>query len=295
MGFMTYENRFDEFIAREARELDPPPSAPRDAMWAAIVAARSEEQAEPVATVIPIGTARSANRYATFMKFAAPLAAVLVIGIGLGRMMARRESGDARVAQQMQPAVTDSNATSAPGDSNTTGIPSDDPSLAALNRPPITGITPDRGTTGLARAVKRPSNRNAAAGTVIRGNDHGTPAEPSFDSALPYRVAATRHLGRVQTLLVTLPFDVRDGRINEVAARAADLLVNTRLLLDSPAANEPEVHRLLDDLELVLAQAATISPTHSAEDVEMIQKAINQRDVLIRLHTATAGKRLAGT
>jgi hypothetical protein len=112
---------------------------------------------------------------------------------------------------------------------------------------------------------------------------------------LPYRIVARRHFGRVQTLLVSLPADVRDGNINDVAVRAADLLVNTRLLLDSPAAEDPDLRLLLGDLELILAQAATLSPTRSADDVEMIQNAVNQRDVLLRLRAATAGPRLAGT
>jgi hypothetical protein len=108
-------------------------------------------------------------------------------------------------------------------------------------------------------------------------------------------MAAVKHFERVQTLLVSIPADARDGRINEIAVRAADLLVNTRLLLDSPAAADRDARRLLGDLELILAQVATISPTKSAEDVDMIQDAITKRDVLLRLHAVTAGQHLSGT
>jgi hypothetical protein len=320
MGHMTDEERIDDFIAAAARELDVPPAVPRDEMWIAITAARLEETAaadaaSADAAVLPIGTRSQQppqqlpQRYSAWLRYGAAAAAVLVIGIGLGRFSMADRPGNrpaAPLQQASAPAASaDPAASAGTADTGSTSPAAADPTLAALNQPPITGVAPDNGGTGLARSVKRPERANSG-GAVLRDAANETsdrpaiaqpaaPADAAVEVSLSYRVASRRHLARAHTLLVSIPGDVRDGRINEVAARAADLLVNTRLLLDSPAANEPEVRRLLDDLELILAQAATLSPTRSAEDVSLIQNAINQRDVLIRLHAVTAGPRLSGT
>ncbi len=51
----------------------------------------------------------------------------------------------------------------------------------------------------------------------------------------------------------------KSGRTDQqFAARAADLLTRTRLLIDSPAANDPAMRNLLEDLELVLAQVVRL-------------------------------------
>ncbi len=307
---MKDDYEFDDIISRAARDLDAPPTPPREAMWSAIQAAREEELAATDDAVVigaPIPLEAGPKRVHPWLRYGAPLAAMLVLGVSVGRFTMTSRNGSTGVepvataaTQQAgtRSAATDTQNAGATSTSTATPTMDDDAArdLAALARPPITSASPGATGPSLARSVKRP----AAAGAgdvVVRGSEPGTSSsiERTFDTSLPYRMVAIRHFSRVQLLLVALPNDVRDGHINEVAVRAADLLVNTRLLLDSPAAKEHEQRRLLEDLELILAQAATISPTHSADDVNMIQKAINQRDVLIRLHAVTAGPRLSGT
>ena len=90
-------------------------------------------------------------------------------------------------------------------------------------------------------------------------------------------------------LLVSLPSEVRAGRANErFLGRAHDLLLTTRLLLDSPAASDPRFRTLLDDLELVLAQVVRLQSDQSREELDLIRQALEQRDVLPRLRTAAA-------
>jgi hypothetical protein len=88
--------------------------------------------------------------------------------------------------------------------------------------------------------------------------------------------------------------DGRGGTV-EMASWARDLLTDTRLLLSSPAAEDAATRRLLEDLELVLSQIATIPSARAEEEVELIQDGINQSDVLLRLRAATAGPALVGT
>jgi hypothetical protein len=57
------------------------------------------------------------------------------------------------------------------------------------------------------------------------------------------------------------------------------------MLLDSPAADDPEVAALLEDLELVIAQIARMSAPSSVER-ELIREGIQKTDVLPRLRAS---------
>jgi hypothetical protein len=72
----------------------------------------------------------------------------------------------------------------------------------------------------------------------------------------------------------------------QLAAWARDLLSNTRLLLDSPVASDPQRRPLLEDLELVLVQIVQLSPGSTQQDRELIEKTLQQDHVLTRLRTA---------
>jgi hypothetical protein len=117
---------------------------------------------------------------------------------------------------------------------------------------------------------------------------------PDAEVPTAYRLAATQHLQRTETLLTSLAVDGRGGSV-EMTSWARDLLTDTRLLLSSPAAEDAATRRLLEDLELVLSQIATIPSARAEEEVELIQDGINQSDVLLRLRAATAGPTLVGT
>jgi|SRR5690554_785852 len=109
-----------------------------------------------------------------------------------------------------------------------------------------------------------------------------------------YRLAAAQHMQRTETLLTSLAVSAGTGPA-EMSRWARELLTDTRLLLGSPAADDPVMRRLLEDLELVLLQIAGIPAGVAKEEVELIQNGINQSDVLLRLRAATAGPALVGT
>jgi hypothetical protein len=105
----------------------------------------------------------------------------------------------------------------------------------------------------------------------------------------PYQSTTSRYLGQAAALLVALPGEVGAGRADEpYMGRAHDLLLTTRLLLDSPASADPRFRTLLEDLELVLAQVVRLQSATSADELELIRQALEQRDVLPRLRTAVA-------
>jgi hypothetical protein len=105
----------------------------------------------------------------------------------------------------------------------------------------------------------------------------------------PYQQTASRYLGQTAALLATLPAEMRAGRTDDrFMGRAHDLLLTTRLLLDSPAASDPRVRTLLDDLELVLAQIVRLQTDQSRAELDLIRQALEQRDVLPRLRDAVA-------
>ena len=104
-----------------------------------------------------------------------------------------------------------------------------------------------------------------------------------------YDAATTQYLGQTAALLNALPSEDRPGRTDRFfITQASDLLSITRLLIDSPAAADPELRILLDDLELVLAQIARLPKTRSAAELDLITEALEQRDVLPRLRSAAA-------
>src|SRR5712671_5257744 len=85
-----------------------------------------------------------------------------------------------------------------------------------------------------------------------------TPVASVQDSSreLAYGVAATQYLSRTEAFLTSFRADAHGGGAGSarLATQARDLLTTTQLMLDSPAANDPHLRSLLEDLELVLMQ-----------------------------------------
>ncbi len=102
-----------------------------------------------------------------------------------------------------------------------------------------------------------------------------------------YRDETTQYLGQTAALLISLPeaggADLSDARF---AGKASDLLVTTRLLMDSPAAHDPRLRGLLEDLELVLVQIARLRVERNKSDLDLIHQTVEQGDVMSRLNTA---------
>jgi hypothetical protein len=104
-----------------------------------------------------------------------------------------------------------------------------------------------------------------------------------------YRLAAEEHLAQSEAFLTLFRTSLeRPGDHRLASATARQLLTGTRLLLDSPAARDEATRRLLQDLELVLAEIAQLSPGSPAQDLELIRDGIERGDVLSRLRQAVS-------
>src|SRR6266446_3586183 len=138
----------------------------------------------------------------------------------------------------------------------------------------------------LPRNMSSPGNAATPSAIVAK------PASASDTSAVAdaYRDQTTRYLGQAAALLVSLPAKDANGRTDAAfASKATDLLVTTRLLIDSPAAvQDPKLHSLLEDLELVLVQIARLRSERNKGDLDLIHQAVEQGDVLSRLNSAVA-------
>lgn len=114
------------------------------------------------------------------------------------------------------------------------------------------------------------------------------PVSPA-STADPNQRAMSELLGRTAVLLAALPSengapDVDPG----VTVEGARLLTITRLLLDSPAGSNVRLHNLLQDLELVLAQVARLEPRHDRDEMQFIQTALDEHDIVPRVRSAAA-------
>jgi hypothetical protein len=120
-------------------------------------------------------------------------------------------------------------------------------------------------------------------------------ASTATATATAFRLTALEHLSRTEVLLTAFRADARAGRLDmELAHSAHDLLAQTRLLLDSPAATEPRLEALLQDLELILAQVAQYPANQSRAEFDLIDRALEENDLVTRLRmTIPAGPLLA--
>lgn len=156
--------------------------------------------------------------------------------------------------------------------------------------------------TPLRASVRRWVPLAAAAALLVVvsyqvGRSRGTPVPaaapevavapaPSPDTLL-YSRATEQHLGRADALLTSLrvrpPSDSMDTAL---LGWARELLADTRLLIDSPAAADPVRRRLLQDLELALAQIVQLSAAATPDDQELVERSLRRGELLTRIRTA---------
>ena len=165
------------------------------------------------------------------------------------------------------------------------------------------------GVTPLRRAPWRLMSLIAAAlllgvaldRTVLRPTDRAAPqvASGSFVPAVPdtggvarlYRMAASQTLTQAEALLTAYRATSEAERnavgAERLAAWGREVLGSTRLLIDSPAGDDPQLRALLEDLELVLVQIIRLSgPRPDASDRDHVDRALKERDLIPRIRTA---------
>ena len=286
------DNRPDDDILDEriralaaAQYHAPEGSVPRDAMWAQIAAARRAARVGATtdapahdATVIPLAPRRRSRT--VVMGWSALLAAGLVLGIVLEREFLHKEGDKTSPLPVAVLPRTDSAPAVTPAESTNTDRAR---GVAQPNRE----VTPS--PTPKSRDVA-PSGSRQYAIVTPRDGGRDLPALPDSTVQTFYRTAALQTLAQAEALLTAYrgAENVRDPAAMQQAARwARDVLSSTRLLLDSPAGRDPQMHTLFTDLELILAQIVQLSGTPlQARERELIEDAMRDRELLPRIRSA---------
>ena len=103
-----------------------------------------------------------------------------------------------------------------------------------------------------------------------------------------YQVTAFALFDRAEALLTDFRMEgCRAQQMESTSRWAGNLLTQTRVLQNSPAAENVELANLLTDLELVLAQIITINPDHCAQDVAWLRSGLAQRATVDRMRAAS--------
>jgi hypothetical protein len=271
-GQMSDDERFEEFLRQTAADYNRPPETPRELMWARIDEAR--RASANITEVVPIG-ARRRRMGRDWMRLAIGAAAVLAVGVGIGRITARHDArGSATVAN--------ASGTSLPGDA----VPAPESAGATAGESGMTAMRPGLSRRQPSAGGRAPSDAVGSATTM-----------PNGTTSRAFQLVAIQHLAQTEALLTTFRTNAHGSRSDaQLASWARELLSTTRLLADSPAANDPKMKQLLDDLELVLAQIAQLSAEHGRDDVDLINEAMERHGVMPRLRTAIpAGPVTVGT
>lgn len=282
------EDKFESFLKKTAQSYNTPPArVPRDEMWAAIQAKRA---AGP--RVVYGGGATyvvGQRRFGTKVWLGAAAAAMLLVatGVGIGRWTASPGA-------QSRVFPLPSNGVVAEGPAPTP-VPEANPAAAAGANP--AGARGTSGTVGRQPAVvsRQPGALAAAnpdAGRPIVGGSNpasvASTGSPTSRSSRADQLVAVQHLSEAEALLTS--FRTRSNTDQQMDAQlgkwARQLLSNTRLLLDSPIADDPQRRPLLEDLELVLVQIVQLSPGSTPQDRDLIEKTLQQDHVMTRLRTA---------
>lgn len=102
-----------------------------------------------------------------------------------------------------------------------------------------------------------------------------------------YDAAVVNHFEKAEVLLTTYRTSDAEEAMSSLGTWARSLLTDTRLLLDSPAASDTRQRRLLEDLELTLAQIVQLRAASSPDDKEIVSGAIDRGELLTRLRNVT--------
>lgn len=297
---MKDDNQFDDVLRQAAQDYNRPPTlVPRDEMWAAIEASQAKRASRPLHIVAP-GSHLPMRRY---VWIGAAAAAVLLVaaGVGIGRWstigvpaVASRQqvaaSSGTRNAGVQVPSVVQPETPTSPetessvgGRARSTSGEGESSSRVERERGPrVASHSGGKDMQRGAQGSRGPINGNRLSQTAPSRGANG-----SSRQEVPYQVATIRHLANAEALLTAFRTDSRDAKMDaQLSKWARDLLSNTRLLLDSPAADDPQRAKLLGDLELVLAQIVQLSPGAAAQDRDLIEGGIQSGHVMTRLRSA---------
>jgi hypothetical protein len=112
-----------------------------------------------------------------------------------------------------------------------------------------------------------------------------TPQSSDSNAISTYDVAAAQFLTSAEALLTAYRGTPVGGVDAELQNWARELLADTRLLIDSPVADDATRKRLLQDLELVLVQIVQLQRGSEPITREGIERSLERENLLTRIRT----------
>ena len=151
--------------------------------------------------------------------------------------------------------------------------------ISAIAAALVIGVAVDR------VALRRPDGASAPVVAIAE-----TPSDAREPSRL-YRMAAAQTLTQAEALLTAFRAGSAPqqgpAEMQQLGTWGRQVLGSTRLLIDSPAGEDPQLRALLDDLELVLVQIIQLSGTELNDtERKLIEGALEDSDLLPRIRTA---------
>jgi hypothetical protein len=146
---------------------------------------------------------------------------------------------------------------------------------------------------GVGRWSNRPDAQQQQQHVAVQ---HPAPVNDDSSAHVAHvRATAIEHLADAEVFLTTVRADMKAGRTEaDRAERSRELLARTRLLLGSTSNATPNVKRLLEDLELLLAEIAAMPPSHSSMDKTLLDESMREGNIIPRIR-ATLPAQQAGS
>jgi len=167
---------------------------------------------------------------------------------------------------------------------------------AAPNRASVE-VRPDSVVKAIRNETK---NTDSSVRQLNQSRTASTRTDGSADSQnLAYRLVMLRHLAGSEAMITAFRSSARRGEVDaQIGDWSRELLGTTRMLEASPVTQDPTMKRLLEDLDLVLAQIAqyVTNGKHDPDDLDLIEQSIDKRGVITKLRTPLPARMLpAGT
>lgn len=269
-------DRIDELLAQGARDYNQPGRVPREEMWARIQASR---RARPAA-----GQTSTSRRIWVGPSVGIAAAAILAVGIVIGRRLERATPSAPPVATQNQ--QNTQNTATAKTDST--------PALVAERPAPVANRD-----SLIQKLREETKNTDRRAHELVATSKGSSSERQPVENNLAYRLVVLQHLAGSEAMITAFRTEARRGELDaQLATWSRELLSTTRMLEASAATEDPTMKRLLEDLDLVIAQIVqyTTHGTNNSEELDLIERSITTRGVITKLRsTVSARNTLAGT
>jgi hypothetical protein len=267
------DDQIDELLATGARDYNQPGTVPREEMWARIEASRRARPARP--------EARTSRPIWIWSGVGIAAALILSVGISIGRRV-ERATPPAATSIAVKPVAAPPRQDSAK-------------SMGA-ERPATTVASRDSLIQQLREQTKNTDRRaRELAAAEPRAQDAQQPAVPN----LAYHLVVLQHLAGSEAMITAFRTAARRGEMDaQLATWSRELLSTTRMLEASAATQDPTMKRLLEDLDLVIAQIVqyVTHGTNNSEELDLIEQSITTRGVITKLRgTVSARNSAAGT